>query len=110
AATKRLSRRQLHSALRGLEHRGLDMEVRRRRVCKQLPSFLCIRAAEPDDDRQIDLHPVESRKDAARYLVAAGDAAEDVEEDRADLIVACDHLERLHDPLGVNTPADIAGG
>ena len=40
-------------------------------------------------------------------LVAAGDAAEDVEEDRVDLLVGGDHLERVDDRLGLRAAAGV---
>ena len=43
--------RELDRTMRGLEHRGLDVEVRRRSLREQAPPFLRICAVEPDDDR-----------------------------------------------------------
>ena len=56
----------------------------------------------------VDRHLLERREDPARDLVAARDAAEDVEEDRADLAVARDHLERVDDALRVAAAAEVA--
>jgi hypothetical protein len=52
-------------------------------------------------------------QDPARDLVAARDAAEDVEEDRLHLRVARDHLERVDDALASPPPPrsqKFAGG
>ena len=56
----------------------------------------------------VDPHLVERREDAAGDLVAARDPAEDVEEDRAHLRVARDHLERVDDALRVSPAAEVA--
>src|SRR5262245_28931973 len=77
APTSVASCRELHSALRGVEHRRLDVEVRRRRVGEDLAPLLRVRAVESDDDRDVDLDAVERLEDAARDLVAARDPAED---------------------------------
>ena len=45
--------------------------------------------------------------DALGDLVAAGDAAEDVEEDRAHLLVGGDHLERVDDRVGLGAAARV---
>ena len=50
-----------------------------------LPALVRVRAVEAHDDRHVDSHLLERRQDPARDLVAARDAAEDVEEDRAHL-------------------------
>src|SRR5204862_7068369 len=46
--------------------------------------------------------------DAPRDLVAARDAAEDVEEDRPHLAIGGDHLERVDDALRIAAAAEIA--
>ena len=51
---------------------------------------------------------LERREDPAGDLVAAGDAAEDVEQDRTHLRVARDHLERGDDSLGRPAAAEVA--
>jgi hypothetical protein len=56
--------------------------------------------------RQLD--SVQRLEDPARDLVAAGDAAEDVEEDRLHLRIARDHLERVDDTLRVAAAAEVA--
>ena len=113
AVRLRASSRRRHAAsstalLRGVEHRRLDVEVRRRGVGEDPPPLLGVRAVEADDDRQLDLHLVERLQDAARDLVAARDPAEDVEEDRLHLRVARDHLERVDDALRVAAAAEVA--
>ena len=91
-APPRAARRRASSARRWMfGARGLG---------EQAPALLGVRAVEPDDDR---LRSCPSRssacEDPARDLVAARDPAEDVEEDRAHLRVARDHLERVDDAL-----------
>src|SRR5919201_317795 len=56
------------------------------------PAFLGVRPVEADDDRQLDRHPLERLEDAACDLVAAGDPAEDVEQDAVYLRIRRDHL------------------
>ena len=55
-----------------------------------------------------DRHLVERLEDPARDLVAAGDPAEDVEQDRLHLRVAGDDLERVDDALRVAAAAEVA--
>ena len=84
------------------------MEVRRRGLREKAPSLLRVRAVETDDDRVVDTHLPECLQDPARDLVAAGDAAEDVEEDRPNLLVARDHAERVDDALRVSPAPEVA--
>src|SRR4029453_5640266 len=48
-------------------------------------AFPRIRPVEPNDDRVVDRHLLEGSEDPACDLVAAGDAAEDIEGDRITL-------------------------
>ena len=73
--------RQLHGAPRAVEHRRLDVEVRRRSLRQEPPTLFGVRAVEANDDRILDLHLRERLQDPARDLVAARDPSEDVEED-----------------------------
>ena len=68
------------------------MDARVAGVSEDLPAFLGVRPVEPHDDGHADLRLVKSGEDPSRDLVAPGDAAEDVEEDRANLRVRRDHL------------------
>ena len=56
----------------------------------------------------LDLHLVERQQDPARDLVAARDAAEDVEEDRLHLRVGGDDLQRIDHALRVAAAAEVA--
>ena len=71
-------------------------------------ALLGVRAVEADDERQLEPHLLERLQDPARDLVAARDAAEDVEEDRLHLRVARDHGERVDDALRVAAAAEVA--
>ena len=73
-----------------------------------LPPLLRVRAVEPDDDRVVDRHLRERLQDPARDLVGARDPAEDVEQDRLDLRVAGDDLQRVDDALRVAAAAEVA--
>ena len=101
-------RRQLHGASGAVEHRRLRVHVRRVRLTEQPTSFLGVRPVEPDDDRVLDPHLRERLQDPASNLVAAGDPAEDVEEDRAHVRVLRDDLERVDDALRVAAAAEVA--
>src|ERR671935_65383 len=74
----------------------------------QPASLLGIRPVQANDDRQIDLDPLERGENSPRDLVAARDPAEDVEEDRAHLRIARDHLERVDDSLRGSAAAKVA--
>src|SRR5215216_2113779 len=66
-----------------LEHRRLADELGRRDpgVEDDLATLLSVRAVEADDDRRPQLDPAEALDDALGHLLAARDAAEDVDED-----------------------------
>ncbi len=75
---------------------------------KDATALLGIRAVEANDDRELEPHLPHCLQDSAGDLVATSDAAEDVEEDRAHLLVARDHLERVDDALCVSAAAEVA--
>ncbi len=54
-----------------------------------------------------DLDPAEGLDDAVGHLFAAGDAAEDVDEDGLDLRVGVDDLEGVGHDVGVGPAADV---
>ena len=54
---------------------------------------------------QVD--PAERLDDAVGHLLAAGDAAEDVDEDRLHVLVGVDDLERGGHHVGVGAAADV---
>ena len=91
-----------------VEHRRRDVDVVAPRVLEDLPALLGVRAVEADDDRMLDLGPSSACEDAARDLVAARDAREDVEQDRAHLRIGADDLERVDDALRVAAAAEVA--
>src|SRR5258708_12663095 len=85
------------------------MDVRFAGLLEDPAPLLRVRAVEPDDDRVLrHVEPLERLEDPARDLVAARDAAEDVEEDRLDLRIAGDHLERVDDALRRAAAAEVA--
>ena len=66
-----------------------------------------VRAVEAHDERDVGVELGERLDQAARDLVAARDAAEDVEEDRLDLRVGEHHLDGGRDRLGVRAAARV---
>src|SRR5439155_13942777 len=70
--------------------------------------FLGIRAVEANDDRISNADLIQRGQKSARDLVAAGDPAEDVEEDRANLRVCADYLERVDNALRVAATPEVA--
>ena len=83
------------------------MQVRGSGLGEDPPALLGVRAVEADDHRKLELHLVERLQDPARDLVAARDAAEDVEEDRLHLRILRDHGERIDDSLRVAAAAEV---
>src|SRR5215204_2536444 len=90
------------------EHRLLGDHVLRRVLGEDPASLFGVRTVEPDDDRECDPCPLYGRKQPPRHLVAAGYAAEDVEEHAPDLFVGGDDIEGGRDLLGVGPAADVA--
>jgi hypothetical protein len=80
---------------------------RQLRVRQDLAALLVVRPVEPHHERHLHLDLLERRDQAACDLVAAGDAAEDVEQHRADLGVGEDHLDCVHDRLGLGAAAGV---
>jgi hypothetical protein len=72
-----------------------------------LPTFLGVRPVEPDDDGKLDGALLYGREQSPRHLVAAGYAAEDVEEDAPDLLVGGHDVEGCGDLLRVRAAADV---
>src|SRR5918999_859157 len=68
-------------------------------VTEDLEALLGVGAVEADHERLVHVHDLRRLDDSSGDLVAAGDAAEDVEEDRLDVGVGGDHLERGDDRL-----------
>src|SRR3954447_10439847 len=62
---------------------------------------------EGGDPRPAGVELARGGDDALGDLVAAGDAAEDVEEDGADLGVGDDHFQRVDDRLGFRAAARV---
>ena len=98
---------QLDDALGGAEHRLLVVQVLEAGLGEQRQALLGVRAVEADDERHRDLDLLRRLDDPLRDLVAAGDAAEDVEQDRGDVRVRGDHLERVDDRLGLRAAAGV---
>ena len=74
---------------------------------EQLQALLGVGAVEADDQRHVHVDPRVGLDDALGDLVAAGDAAEDVEQDRVDLRVGGDDLERVDDRVGLRAAAGV---
>ena len=74
---------------------------------EDLDRHLLVGAGEPDDDRHLDLELAGGGDDAVGDVVGAGDAAEDVEEDRLHVRIGGDDLERVDDLLRVRAAADV---
>ena len=70
-------------------------------------ALLGVGAVEADHDRRAQLDPAERLDDALGHLLAAGDAAEDVDEDGLHVLVEVDHLERRGHHVGVGAAADV---
>src|SRR4051794_32822675 len=83
------------------------MEVRQARLVEEPQALLGVGAVEADDQRHGEVDLLGGLDDAPGDLVAAGDAAEDVEEDRPDLLVGGDDLQRVDDGLGLRTAAGV---
>ncbi len=66
-----------------------------------------VRAHDPDDHRDVAFLPGAGLDQAARDLVAAGDPAEDVDEDRVHLRVREDQAHRGRDLVGPRAAADV---
>ena len=69
--------------------------------------LLGVRPVEAHDERHLEVDLLRGGDDALGDLVAAGDAAEDVEEDRAHLLVGDDHGQRVDDRLRLGAAAGI---
>ena len=76
-------------------------------VEQDLAALLGVRAVEADHDRRPQIDAAQRLDDALGDLFAAGDAAEDVDEDRLDVLVEVDHLERSGHHVGVGAAADV---
>ena len=71
------------------------------------PALVGVGAVEADDDRARRSDPAQGLDDAVGHLFAPGDATEDVDEDRLDVRVVVDDLERAGHHLGVGAAADV---
>ena len=89
---------------RGVVERGRGREVR---LFEQDGGLGGVRADDPDDHRDVALLRRPRLDQAARDLVAAGDAAEDVDEDGVDLRVGQDDPHRRGDLVGARPAADV---
>ena len=74
---------------------------------QQRAALLVVGAVQPHDEGHVGLDLRERLDQPARHLVAAGDAAEDVEQHGADLLVGEDHLHRARDRLGLGAAAGV---
>src|ERR671911_659486 len=99
---------ELYRPARRFQHRLLGDHVLRCVLGEDLASLFGVRTVEPDDDGEGEPCPLYSRQQPPRHLVAAGYAAEDVEEHAPDLFVGSDDIEGGRDLLGVGPAADVA--
>src|SRR4051794_18458363 len=92
-----------------LEHRRLADELGRRDagVEDDLAALLGVGAVEADHDGRPQLDPAEALDDPVGDVLAAGDAAEDVDEDRADVLVVVDDVEGGGHHVGAGAAADV---
>src|SRR5512142_567834 len=81
-----------------------DLETR---LPQDLLPFVDVRPLEADDDGDLEPHLLHRGHDAVGDDVAAHDAAEDVDEDRADVLVREDDPERVLDLLLVRSAAHV---
>ena len=99
--------RQLDDALGRAEHRRLGVDVGQVGLGQQLAALLVVGAVEPHHEGHGRLDLGERLDQALGDLVAARDAAEDVEQHGGDLLVGEDHLDRLGDRLGLRAAAGV---
>jgi hypothetical protein len=71
------------------------------------PRLVRVRADDPHDHRHVALLPPARLDEPVRDLVPAGDAAEDVDEDRGDVRIGEDQTHRRGDLVGPGAAADI---
>src|SRR5215217_7398027 len=90
------------------QHRLLCDHVLRCVLGEDPASLFGVRTVEPDDDGEGEPCPLYGRQQPPRHLVAAGYAAEDVEEHAPDLFVGGDDIEGGRDLLGVGPATDVA--
>src|SRR5918994_4663882 len=99
---------ELDSPAGRLQHRLLGDHVLRRVLGEDPASLLGVRAVETDDYGEGDPRPLYGREQSSCHLIAACNAAEDVEEHAPDLLVGGDDIEGSRDLLGVGPAADVA--
>ena len=71
------------------------------------PALLVVGPVEAHDQRGGDVHPRQGLHDPVGDLLALGDAAEDVDEDRLHLVVGVDDLEGVGHHVGRRAAADV---
>ena len=98
-----------HGLAGGVEHRRFADQLRRRDsgVEDDLATLLGVGAVETDDDRCPQLDSAKALDDAVGDLLAPCDSAEDVDEDRAHVLVVVDHIERCGHHVGARPAADV---
>src|SRR5690606_34029215 len=88
-----------------------DVVHRRRRaepgLLQYLECFLLVRARQTNHDGHIDFDALCCGDDAVGDVVAAGDAAEDVEADHLHVRIGGDDAQRVHHLLRVRAAADV---
>ena len=76
-------------------------------IGEDLATLFGVGAVEADHDRRPEVDATHRFDDALRDLFAAGDPAEDVDEDRLHALVEIDHLEGTGHHVGVGAAADV---
>src|SRR5918998_444587 len=99
---------ELYSPAGRIQHRLLGYHVLRRVLGEDPASLIRVRTVETDDDGECDPCALYGREQPPCHLVAACNAAEDVEEHAPDLLVGGDDIEGGRDLLGVGPAADVA--
>ena len=98
---------ELDGLLRRIEHGGLHLQLVGQVGFEDLATLVGVGAVEADHDRGVDLHPLERLHDPVGDLFTLGDAAEDVDEDRAHVGVADDDAQRTGHHVGVGAAPDV---
>src|ERR671911_2582585 len=99
---------ELYRPARRFQHCLLCDHVLRCVLGEDPASLFGVRTVEPDDDGEGETRALYGRQQPPRHLVAAGYAAEDVEEHAPDLFVGSDDIEGGRDLLSVGPAADVA--
>ncbi len=98
---------QLDGLAGGVEHGRQRDQAIGLVIGEQGPALGDVGAVETHGDGRPQLHPAQGLDDALGHLVDAGDTAEDVDEDRADVVVGVDDLQGVGHDIGVRAAAHV---